>query len=260
MLGDDTDAEGDDLTAVLVSGAGDGTVTLAADGSFTYEPDANYCGDDSFTYKANDGTDDSNVATVSIDVECVNDPPNANADAATVLEDSGANTIDVLANDSDVEGDPLTVSAVTQPAHGSVTTDGATVSYTPNLNYCGADSFTYTVSDGNGGTDTATVSITVTCVNDAPEADDDSYSATEDTTLTVNAANGVLANDSDVENNPLTAVLVDDVSHGTLALAANGSFTYEPDANYCGTTPSPTRRTTARTTATSPRSRSTSSA
>ncbi len=113
---------------------------------------------------------DSNTSTVAITVNSVNDDPDAVDDDADVAEDSGANTINVRANDIDVDGDTLTVTAVTQGANGSVaiTNGGADVSYTPNANFFGSDSFTYTVSDGNGGSDTATVNITVTNVNDAP--------------------------------------------------------------------------------------------
>jgi CSLREA domain-containing protein len=236
VLGNDTDVEGSTLTATLVDDVSDGTLVLAANGSFTYDPDANFCGADSFTYRANDGDDDSNLATVSITVECVNDAPVAADDAATVAEDSGATAVDVLANDDDVEGDPLTVTAVTNPANGSAANNGVSVSYTPDPDYCGADSFDYTVSDGNGGTDTATVSITVTCVNDAPVANDDSYNATEDTALSVNATNGVLANDTDVDaGETLTAVLVSGPAHAAgFTLNANGSFDYTPGPNYCG--------------------------
>jgi DNA/RNA endonuclease G (NUC1) len=142
----------------------------ACSATVTYTPNSNYQGSDSFTFKVSDGTNDSNTSTVTITVNSVNDDPDAVDDEATVAEDSGANTINVRANDSDVDGDTLTVTAVTQGANGSVaiTNGGADVSFTPNANYFGPDSFTYTVEDGNGGSDTATVNVTVTNVNDAP--------------------------------------------------------------------------------------------
>ncbi len=138
----------------------------------SYTPNANYFGTDSFTYTVSDGNGGTATATVNVTVTAVNDNPTAGNDAITVAEDSGATVVNVLANDSfapDV-GETLTVTAVTQPANGTVTLVAGVVSYTPNANYFGTDSFTYTVSDGNGGTATATVNVTVTAVNDNPTA------------------------------------------------------------------------------------------
>lgn len=171
--------DGDPLTFSIVDGPDNGLLgpigapscsAFACDATVTYTPGSNYNGADSFTFKVNDGSVDSNTSTVSITVGAENDNPDAVNDTATVAEDSGANTIDVLDNDTDAELDTLTVTAVTQGTNGSVaiTNDGADVSYTPNPNFFGNDSFTYTVSDGNGGSDTATVNVTVTNVNDAP--------------------------------------------------------------------------------------------
>src|SRR3989441_129703 len=119
---------------------------------------------------------------------------------------------------------------VSRPPHGtlSLNSDGS-FSYTPALNYNGPDSFTYKANDGQADSPTnATVSITVTPVNDPPGTSggivaDDSYSTPEDTTLTV-AAPGVLANDTDVDGDPLTAILVNGPAHGTLSLNSDGSF------------------------------------
>jgi len=108
------------------------------------------------------------------------------------------------------------------------------ITYTPAANYNGTDSFTYVISDGHGGTATGTVTVTITAVDDAPAATADEYAVAEDTTLTV-AAPGVLANDSDVDGRPITAVLVQAPAHGTINLNANGSFVYVPAANYNGT-------------------------
>jgi VCBS repeat-containing protein len=105
--------------------------------------------------------------------------------------------------------------------------------YTPNTDFNGSDSFTYTANDGFGNSNVATVTITVNAVNDLPTAVDDSYTTDEDTPLNV-AAPGVLGNDSDPENDPLTAVLVGDVSSGSLGLNADGSFSYTPNANFNG--------------------------
>lgn len=238
VLNGDSDPENDPLTAILVAGPvpSQGALVLNANGSFVFSPAANFAGTATFTYKANDGQSDSNVATVSIVVTPVNDPPNAVDDSATVAEDSGTTAIAVLANDSDVDGDPLTITGVTQPA-GGVTAIGAgatTITFTPNADANGLMSFTYTISDGQGGTDTATVSVTVTPVNDAPVAVAESYTTAQGAALSIPAP-GVLANDTDIDSTGLTAVLVAGPANGALTLAPNGSFTYTPNASFAGT-------------------------
>jgi len=237
VLANDTDVDGDPLTAVLVAGPTNGTVTLNANGSFNYTPNANYNGPDSFTYQANDGGLNSNVATVSITVNSVNDAPIAANDSFSVDEDTTLNVAapGVLASDSDVEGDPITAVLVAGPAGGTLTlaADGS-FTYTPNADFNGVDSFTYKANDGAADSGAATVSITVNPVNDAPVAGNDSYSATEDNTLTI-AAPGVLTNDSDVDGDPITAILVAGPTNGTLTLNANGSFVYTPSADFNGT-------------------------
>ncbi|MFT5533442.1 MAG: VCBS repeat-containing protein [Burkholderiaceae bacterium] len=239
VLANDTDVEGSPLTAALVTNAEHGTVVMNANGTFTYTPNANYNGPDSFTYQANDGSADSNIATVSISVTPVdipippvNNPPVAVPDNYTTAEDTLLVGATVLANDTDVEGNPLTAALVTQADHGTVVmnVDG-TFTYTPNANYNGPDSFTYRANDGSADSNVATVSISVTPVNDPPVAVPDSYTTAEDTLL-VGAT--VLANDTDVEGNPLTAALVTQADHGTVVMNVDGTFTYTPNANYNG--------------------------
>ena len=142
---------------------------------------------------------------MGVTITCVNDAPVAADDSATTDEDAAV-TIDVLANDDDVDGDTLAVDSVTQGAHGSVVNNGTDVTYTPDADYCGADSFTYVASDGVL-TDGATVNVTITCINDAPVADDDSATTDEDTAVTID----VLDNDDDVDGDPLA---VDSVTQG----------------------------------------------
>ncbi|MES2098160.1 MAG: Ig-like domain-containing protein, partial [Pseudomonadota bacterium] len=236
VLANDTDVEGSALSAVLVTGPAHGTLTLNANGSFSYTPSANYNGADSFTYKPNDGTADGNTVTVSLTVTPVNDAPVAVADSYTTAEDTTLNiaAAGVLANDTDVEGSALSAVLVSGPAHGTLTLNpNGSFSYTPAANYNGADSFTYKPNDGTADGNTVTVSLTITPVNDAPVAVADSYTTAEDTTLTIAAA-GVLANDTDVDGSALSAVLVSGPAHGTLSLNADGSFNYTPAANYNG--------------------------
>lgn len=180
VLGNDTDAENDPLTAALDSTTSNGSLTLNADGSFDYDPDPNFCGQDSFTYHANDGEDDSNVATATITVTCVNDAPVAVDNNYSGDEDnqiSGNVIVDDTGEDVDfdVDGDGMTIFSNTNVAHGTLVlnTDGS-FTYDPNLNYCGPDSFDYVITDDPSATppsltsNTATVSLTVVCVNDPP--------------------------------------------------------------------------------------------
>ena len=231
VLGNDTDVDGDPLTAVLVMVPLMGRWPWAADGSFVYTPDANYNGTDTFSYKANDGALDSNVAVVTITVTAVNDAPVAVEDAYATDEDVPLSiaAAGVLGNDTDVEGDPLTAVLVDGPAHGTLALDAdGSFSYTPDANYNGSDSvqlqgqrrglgFERGDRDDHGRRRSMTLRWRWT-----------TRTATdEDAPLSVAAA-GVLGNDTDVEGDPLTAVLVDGPAHGTLALGADGSFELHP--------------------------------
>jgi VCBS repeat-containing protein len=228
--------ESNPLTAVLVTGPAHGTLTLNANGSFSYTPAANYNGSDSFTYKANDGSADSNVATVTITIISVNDAPVAANDSYGTDEDTALNipAPGVLGNDSDVDGDSLTAILVSGPSHGTLTlnSDGS-FSYTPAANYNGPDSFEYKANDSSLDSNTATVSLTINAINDAPIALNNSYSTDEDTALIISTP-GVLGNDTDVDGDILTAALVAGPAHGTLTLNSDGSFTYTSAANYNG--------------------------
>jgi CSLREA domain-containing protein len=234
VLANDSDPDMDTLTITAVTQGVNGSV-INNGNSVTYSPNANFFGSDSFTYTIDDGNGNTDTATVNVTVTNVQDSPNANDDMATVAEDSGANVINVLANDVDVDGDMLSVIGVTQGANGSVANNGSSVSYTPNPDFFGSDSFTYTVADGQGGFDTATVNVTVTNVNDAPVANNDNYTMNQDTTLNVPTP-GVLANDTDVDGDALTAGYVagNGPNNGTLTLNSDGSFSYTPNAGFVG--------------------------
>ncbi len=229
VLSNDSDPDGDTISAQLATGPSNGTLTLNPDGSFSYTPNADYNGVDSFTYKAKDSHNNlSAAATVSITVNAVDDPPVAQGDSKTVSEDSGQTSLDVLANDTDVDGGTMQIASVGNPAHGKVVVagDNLSLSYEPAADYCGQDTFSYTL---NGGS-TANVSVAVDCVNDAPVANDDSATVDEGGTVGGN----VLTNDTDVEGDTISAQLVTGPSNGTLTFNPDGSFSYTPNADYNG--------------------------
>jgi len=205
-------------------------LVLNANGSLTYTPAANFHGTDTFTYKANDGLTDSNVATVTITVTAVNDAPIAQDQSVTTPEDS-ALPITLVA--TDVDGDTLTYAIVAQPANGSVTLVGDVATYTPALDFHGTDTFTFKANDVTVDSNVATVTIMVTAVNDDPMAMDDAYETDEDTPLVVEAP-GVLANDADVDQDNLASYVLTQPAHGTLQLASDGSFTYIPEPDWHG--------------------------
>ncbi|MDA0658164.1 MAG: Ig-like domain-containing protein [Planctomycetota bacterium] len=226
------------LTASVVQTTSRGTLVLSPNGTFNYTPNANFFGADSFIYKANNGTIDSNHARVTINVTAVNDLPVGVANSYSVSEDTtlAVNVANgVLSNDTDADGDTLAVAVATQPANGSlILNSNGSFSYTPTAQFSGADSFTYTISDGTGNSTPVQVSLTVTAVNDAPVAVADTYSVNEDAVLNIAQPQGVLANDTDAEGSPLTATVVTQPTNGTVLLNANGSFTYTPKANFFG--------------------------
>lgn len=236
LLLNDSDVDGDPLNAIVVSGPVHGTLSLNADGSFLYTPPLNFNGTDTFSYKANDGTLDSNIATVTIIVTAVNDAPVATSNVYSGTEDTPLNVVipGILGNDFDVDGNVLSAIRVTGPTHGTLTlnANGSFV-YVPALNFNGTDSFTYKANDGALDSNVATVTITIAAVNDVPVAGIDSYSTNQNTVLTV-PAKGILVNDSDADGDPLSAILATGPAHGTLVLNADGSFTYTPTAGYSG--------------------------
>ena len=196
LLANDSDPDGDPLTIVSTSTPTHGTIVLAG-GQVTYTPAAGYLGPDSFTYTVSDGRGGVRTATVNLDVKLDQAPVAAN-DTVTVGFETPA-TLSLLANDSDPDGDPLTIVSTSTPAHGTAVIVGGQVTYTPAAGYLGPDSFTYTVSDGRGGVRTATVNVTVR-PNHAPVAVDDSFEIFE----LAGTPLAVLANDTDADGDTLT--------------------------------------------------------
>ncbi len=230
VRGNDSDADSDPLTVSLVTGPAHGTLVLAADGTGTYTPDAAWSGTDTFEYQVADGHGGTSRAVVTV---------RTNAGPVAV-DDSGATATDteleipVLDDDTDPDGDTLTVVSATQGAHGStvVTADG-TVLYTPSTGYAGPDSFSYTVSDGHGGTATAEVAVTV--LNADPITTDDAAATTEGVQV---AGVDVLTNDRDPNVPGTTQVLAVSgatASDGALVdVEAGGTLAVTPAAGFKG--------------------------
>ena len=222
-----TDVDGDALTYASGTDPANGTLTLNPDGTFTYTPDPDFTGTDSFTFSANDGADGSNTATFTITVAAANDAPVCADDAATTDEDTPLAGSLVC---TDVEGDGLAYAEVSGPTNGTlVLASDGTFTYTPDADFTGTDSFTFTADDGSATSNAATFTITVTAVNDAPVCADDAGSTEEETPL----AGSVTC--TDVDGDTLTYASATDPANGTLVMAADGGFTYTPDANFIGT-------------------------
>ena len=213
-----------------------GSLVLAADGSYTYTPAANFTGIDTVDYTVTDGTL-TDVGTLTITVNPVNDAPVAVDDAITATEDTVfTSTVDLDFNDTDLDGDSLSVVAgtfaTTQGGSLVLAADGS-YTYTPAANFNGIDTVDYTVTDGTL-TDVGTLTIAVNPVNDAPVAVDDAITATEDTVFTSTV--DLDLNDTDLDGDALTVVAgtFATTQGGSLVLAADGSYTYTPAANFNG--------------------------
>ena len=237
LLANDSDVDGDSIAVELVDSPIHGQVQVATNGGFVYQPAAGYVGLDLFRYAATDGSARS-VGLVSVNVVLPgNQPPTAVGESFAVNEDEvlSSSAVGLLtANDTDPDGDALSVVLVAGPAHGTLTLDNAAFEYLPNGDYFGPDQFTYRVTDGSASAGPVAVSLTVLPVNDAPHAIADLYSVLQGQPLTVTALNGVLANDSDVENAAMTVTIEAMPGHGSVNLATNGSFTYSPNASFHG--------------------------
>ena len=229
-LTNDSAADDSPLVILTVGAAMHGAITISDTQYIIYTPDANYHGQDTFTYIAGDGDQSADTATVVVAVDPVNDAPDAVDDGATTAEDTAVD-IPVLDNDGDLDGDTVNVAGVGQPGHGTVRLrpDGS-LRYTPAADYNGDDSFIYTIADGQGGEDTATVALTVTPVNDAPALVDDTVVTDEDVPIDIN----VLSNDGDVEGDSLTITLLGPAKNGTVITNTDHTLRYTPKADYNG--------------------------
>ena len=250
VLGNDGDADPFDVLVVTdVTACANGTVVINGDNTITYTPNTGFIGSDNFTYSISDGNGGTATATVTVNVNDENLPPEATDDTATTDEDTPVE-IDVLSNDSDPNpGDRLTIGRIRQePANGTaiINKEKTLITYIPNPDFNGIDSFTYDNCDGKGKWDIGTVTITVNPVNDAPVAvSQESYTA-KNTALTINLIG------SDVDGNQLSYIIKSLPVNGSLYngtdilanspiettdlpyIVTEDQVTYVPDDNYLG--------------------------
>jgi len=233
----DIDNNLDTSSATVTTEPSNGSVTKNDDGTFTYTPDDNFNGMDSFYYSICDTDGLCDIAEVIITVNPVNDAPVALNESVNTDEDVAV-TIAVKDNDNagpTNEDQTLTIKETSSPTNGTaVINDDGTVTYMPNTDYNGTDSFTYTVCDTDALCATATVTIGIASLNDAPVATDDNVTLNEDESVTIN----VLNNDNDVDGNldPSSVKLVGNgPGNGSVVVNNDGTFTYTPNANFNGT-------------------------
>ncbi|MEB4591017.1 Ig-like domain-containing protein [Candidatus Thiothrix sp. Deng01] len=234
VLANDSDPDGDTLSVTANTNPANGAVTRSGN-SLTYTPNNGFSGADTFTYTVSDGKGGTSSATVTVTVAAAttNTPPTAADDSANTAYQTPVTISNVLANDSDPDGDTLSVTANTNPANGAVTRSGNSFTYTPNNGFSGADTFTYTISDGKGGASSATVTVTVAAApaaNTPPTAANDTASTAYQKSITIS---NVLANDSDPDGDTLSVTANTNPAKGTVTRSGN-SFTYTPNNGFSG--------------------------
>ncbi|WP_298782496.1 Ig-like domain-containing protein [uncultured Polaribacter sp.] len=259
LLVNDSDIEGDPLMIISINYGGEnieagnlaelsqGALQVNSDGSFSFEPEQDFNGNLEVTYLMSDGDLMIN-STLTITVSPVNDAPVTLDDFVSIEAGTSIN-IDVLANDLDIDSDILTIDSIEMdPEQGVVTINtDQTITYTPQESFIeGIDVFTYKVCDGDGLCGTAQVQVTVSTTNEAPIANADAYSSNEDEVLNVDVTNGLLANDTDANQDDLmiTGITVDavdyevglevEISRGTITVNADGSFSFLPQQDFNG--------------------------
>ncbi|MEG4385594.1 cadherin-like domain-containing protein, partial [Microcoleus sp. N9_A2] len=232
VLANDDDFDGDALTAKLLSTPNNGKLNFNSDGSFSYTPNPGFAGPDNFTYSISNGASPSPPVPVNLNV--INFPPAGQPDNYSIPHDKVFNlpARGVLANDDDLDGDPLTAKLVSVPNNGKVNfnPDGS-FSYTPNPGFAGFDNFTYSVSDGASPSPPVPVNLNV--INFPPAGQPDNYSIPQDKVFNL-PARGVLANDDDLDGDALTAKLVSTPNNGKVVFNSDGSFSYTPNPGFAG--------------------------
>ena len=239
VLSNDSDPDGNKLSIASVTVPSHGTAVISGN-TITYTPTSGFSGVDSFSYTIDDGA--GGRASAKVIANIMNSAPLAKDDAVTVSSGVATN-ISVLANDSDPDGNPLTIVAVSSPAHGTATISGSSILYTPTNGYIGIDSFSYTVDDGAGGRSSAQVTATVQRSNRSPQANNDRYVVGSSGIWPMN----VLANDSDPDGDPIAIASFTQPSTGVVTQVGNSlsfqsagsfaytTFTYTINDGYGGT-------------------------
>ncbi|PKN85194.1 MAG: hypothetical protein CVU46_11945 [Chloroflexi bacterium HGW-Chloroflexi-8] len=218
-----SDLDGDPLTYSITAQPTHGILTGTLP-NFAYTPNPNYYGSDSFSFKANDTHIDSNIATITLTIQPVNDVPSA--DTKEFTTQMGV-AIPITLTGSDVENSPLTFTVVANPSNGILSGSSPNLVYTPNGGYSGSDSFTYTSNDTLATSLAATVTINITALNQTPIANNQTVSTNEDIDIPITLTG------SDPESQPITYTILTQPSHGTL-IGTAPSITYHPNSNYFG--------------------------
>jgi large repetitive protein len=207
-----------------------GSVTVNPDGTVRFVPAADFCASARFSYTISNSRDLTDIGVVVLSITPVNDAPEAGDDEAAA--DSGEPVrIHVLRNDRDVDGDPLRIVSVGNPAHGSVVlAEDSVLVYTPEADFGGDDEFAYTLADDQGATAAARVTVSVVRPNRAPMALDDTAGTSEDTPVSID----VLSNDLDPDGDLLTVVTVEPGIHGSVAVGPDGRVAFVPETGFIG--------------------------
>jgi CshA-type fibril repeat protein len=226
VLLNDSDPEGDPLTVISASSP-NGTVVINPDGTLTFTPAEGFTGEAQVNYSISDG-DLTDPAVLFVTVPDPAENPVAVDDVAETPEDTPV-TIPVLANDTDPNGDPLTLTEATSPDGTVAINPDGTITFTPNPDFNGPTTITYTVTDPDGNEDTATVEVNVTPVNDPPVTEDDTAGTNQGVPVTI----PVLANDTDPDGDPLTVISATS-PNGTVAINPDGTITFTPAPDFFG--------------------------
>ena len=229
VLINDSDPDGNPLQIAAVTAPAHGSASVSA-GKISYKSATGFVGVDTFSYTIADDKGATSSAQATITVKSTNRAPVAQNDAFSVNQDT-TTLLDVLINDSDPDGNPLQIAAVTAPAHGSASVSAGKISYKPATGFVGVDTFSYTIADDKGATSSAQATITVKSTNHAPVAVDDTIFVSASSASRLN----VLSNDSDPDGNALTIVSFTQPSVGSISQDGNGTLTFTPSGPFGAT-------------------------